>query len=200
MARATTASSPPPVSRRHRYWAFISYSWDDGHHARSLHRRLETYSIPRSIRQKLSAEVSSARRLRPVFRDDDEMPASGVLSDRLRTALDESRTLIVIASPAAAASTYVNYEVDYFVGTRGTDHVVTIVVDGKPGGLPGREPMPAALRGSELLWVPCRHGVASTGAAFCGSSHMCWALTPIHFGVGTLGVAAAKVPAGLPLW
>lgn len=156
MTQRTTASSLTPISRCHRYWAFISYSWDDEDQARSLHRRLENYSIPRSVRQELPDEVPSVRRLRPVFRDDDEMPASGVLDDRLRAALDESRALIVVASPTAAASPYVNYEVDHFVGTRGTDRVVIIVVDGEPNGLPGREPMPAALRRSGLLWVDCR--------------------------------------------
>jgi MTH538 TIR-like domain (DUF1863) len=143
---------------RHSYWAFISYSRRDERWARSLHRQLEAYRIPREVRPIPAAEIPSTRRLRPVFRDDDELAASADLGGRLHEALDRSRFLIVLASPAAAASTWVNAEAQHFVDAGRADDVLVLVVDGEPGGAPGREALPAALKRpeGEPLWVDAR--------------------------------------------
>lgn len=141
----------------HRYWAFISYSSHDEQWARALHGHLERYRIPRGVRPGPAARVPATQRLRPVFRDDDELPASADLGGRLHEALDRSRYLIVLASPTAAASTWVNAEVQHFVEANREDDVLVVVLDGEPGGAPEREPIPAALaRRTEGLWVDAR--------------------------------------------
>src|SRR6266545_8003847 len=102
--------------------------------AHALHRRLEAYRIPRDARPATAAAIPSTRRLRPVFRDDDELAASANLGGRLREALDRSRYLIVVASPAAAASRWVNAEVRHFLDAGRADDILVVVVDGEPGG------------------------------------------------------------------
>jgi hypothetical protein len=134
-----------------RYWAFLSYSHADIRWARRLHRALEAYVVPRRLVGRPTPGGPAPRRLRPVFRDLDEMGAGGSLSDRLKSALDASRSLIVICSPAAAASPWVNEEIRRFKAERGEDRILAVIVDGEPFGSerPGAEALecfPPALR------------------------------------------------------
>jgi hypothetical protein len=94
-----------------RYSAFISYSHADQAVARWLHRRLETYRLPQALIGSPSPFGPVPRRLPPAFRDREELPASGDLGQELRTALAASRFQIVICSPNAAASNWVNEEI-----------------------------------------------------------------------------------------
>lgn len=139
-----------------RYWAFISYSWRDKPYAATLHRRLERFTIPSSMRKVVAQQwVLPANRLRPVFRDDEEMAISGALGQRLRDAIDGSAAMVLLASPDSAASRYVNEEVAHFLSTRGVDRLIVIAI----GGTTHEPPIwPPALRdvGPGLLWVDCR--------------------------------------------
>jgi hypothetical protein len=116
-------------STEHRYRAFISYSKLDQHHAKRLHSALETYRVPKGIDAKLGPD----RRLGRFFRDDDEMGASTDLGATLRDALDNSENLIVICSPHAARSRWVNAEILHFKTTSAADRIFAVVADGIPG-------------------------------------------------------------------
>ncbi len=134
-----------------RYWAFLSYSHADLRWARRLHRALEAYVVPRRLVGRPTPGGPAPRRLRPVFRDLDEMGAGGSLSDRLKTALDASASLIVVCSPAAAVSPWVNEEIRRFKAERGEDRILAVIVGGdpfaseRPGG-EAQECFPQALR------------------------------------------------------
>src|SRR5687767_8865319 len=91
----------------YRYWAFVSYSNKDRTWSEWLFRKIEGYRVP----SRLSAGQGGSsfpRRLRPLFRDRDELPTSTDLGAMIKRALTDSRALIVICSPAAAASRWVN--------------------------------------------------------------------------------------------
>jgi tetratricopeptide (TPR) repeat protein len=81
-----------------------------------------------------------------MFRDRDELPSAGDLSDTIRGALAESATLVVVCSPAAARSRWVDAEVEAFrAGGRGA-RVLCFVVDGDPSSRePGRDCFPPSL-------------------------------------------------------
>ena len=112
----------------HRFRAFISYSKLDQRHARRLHSALETYRVPKGI----DAKLQPNRRLGRFFRDDDEMGASTDLGATLRDALDNSENLIVICSPHAARSKWVNAEILHFKNTSAADRIFAVVADGIP--------------------------------------------------------------------
>jgi hypothetical protein len=136
----------------HRYRAFISYSQRDRHHAKRLHSALETYRVPKGI----DAPLLPNRRLGRFFRDDDEMGASTDLGATLRDALENSENLIVICSPHAARSKWVNAEVLHFKSIGRGDRIFAVVVDGIPNSDdPDSNCFPPALRfevvGEELL-------------------------------------------------
>ena len=116
-----------------RYRAFISYSHADKAWARWLIRRLETYRVPALLVGKPGANGPVPARLGAFFRDRDELTASSDLGATIREALAESEFLIVICSPAAAASQWVNAEVQSFRDSGRADRVLAFVVDGDPG-------------------------------------------------------------------
>ncbi|MDB5481662.1 MAG: hypothetical protein JWO83_2715 [Caulobacteraceae bacterium] len=91
------------------------------------------------------------RRLAPIFRDRDELPASSDLGGELTAALRDARFLVVVCSPAAARSRWVGEEVLTFKRLHGEDSVLALVVGGRPGAsaISGQEALecfPRALR------------------------------------------------------
>jgi len=133
------------------YRAFISYSHRDKEIAQRLHRAIESYPIPSKLVGKVTAIGRTPRRLRPIFRDREELPASGDLSAELSAALRQSMFLIVICSPAAAKSRWVNEEIKQFKQVHGDGRVLALIVDGEPNAsdIPGRdhrECFPEAMR------------------------------------------------------
>jgi len=115
-----------------RYRAFLSYSHVDAHWARWLLRRLESYRVPSRLVGTAGRDGPIPARLGPLFRDRDELPTAGDLSTTIREALADSATLVVICSPAAAQSKWVDAEVQAFRARHGGDRVFCFVVDGEP--------------------------------------------------------------------
>ncbi len=129
-----------------RYVAFISYSHKDERAARWLHRAIEGYRFPKGIIG-LPGEFGPLRRkLPPVFRDRDELPASGDLNSELCAALADSRFQIVLCSPAAARSRWVNEEIIQFKRMHGENRTLALILEGEPYSGGEEECFPPALR------------------------------------------------------
>ncbi len=126
-----------PEAAAYRYDAFISYRHvePDRKWAKWLHGALETYRVPRELVAK-----GFPKRLTRVFRDEEELPANADLSTQITTALDESKFLIVICSPRAPLSKWVNAEVEHFRKLGRHDKILALLIEGEP-----RESFPAAL-------------------------------------------------------
>jgi eukaryotic-like serine/threonine-protein kinase len=132
-----------------RYSAFISYSHRDERWARWLQKALETYRVPSHLAHTHGGTV--ARRLSPVFRDRSDLPSATDLGAHIREALQDSTSLIVICSPAASASRWVNEEVRYFRSLGRGGRIFCLIVDGEPhasrtAGRESQECFPPALR------------------------------------------------------
>ena len=112
-----------------RYRAFISYRHGDIDEevAVQVHREIEKYRIPGRI-----AKQSGERRLGRVFRDADELRAASDLSAVIRSALDESEWLIVIATPRYRESRWCLEEIEYFLQLRGRERILVILAEGEP--------------------------------------------------------------------
>jgi tetratricopeptide (TPR) repeat protein len=72
------------------------------------------------------------RRLYPVFRDREELASSGDLGDSIRAALARAEALVVICSPDAAASRWVNEEIRLFRSLAPARPVLCLMVAGSP--------------------------------------------------------------------
>ena len=131
----------PETVARFTYPAFISYSHRDKAWADWLHRSLETYRVPSRLVGTTTAHGTIPRRLNPIFRDRDELASADSLADKVNAALRLSENLIVICSPASAASRWVNEEVLTYKRMRRGERILCLIVDGEPNAtdLPGRE-------------------------------------------------------------
>jgi hypothetical protein len=117
-------SSPTPF----RYAGFISYSQKDKRWARRIHRALETYRLPTGI----AADLPNLKRLGRFFRDDDELAGAPSLGEALESALDGSAALLVVCSPNAARSKWVDAEIERFKARGPSARVLAVIVDGQP--------------------------------------------------------------------
>ncbi|MBK6596221.1 MAG: TIR domain-containing protein [Burkholderiales bacterium] len=120
------------MSAEKKYWAFLSYSHQDTRVCERIHRELETYQVPKRLVGRETREGITPSRLFPVFRDRDELPGSSELGQNLAQALAQSRYLIVICSPAAARSRWVNEEIRQFKAMGGENRVLALIIDGEP--------------------------------------------------------------------
>jgi len=73
-------------------------------------------------------------RLKPVFRDRDDLSSASDLGNTVKQALSESENLVVVCSPGAVASHWVNEEIRYFAGLGRQDRIFCVIVDGEPVG------------------------------------------------------------------
>ena len=118
--------------RDYRYRAFISYSHADERWGSWLHRRLESYRVPRKLVGKDTAEGQVPARLTPIFRDRDDLPAGADLSNEVQSALRDSRFLLVICSPESARSNWVNQEILHFKRLHGEGRILAAIIGGEP--------------------------------------------------------------------
>lgn len=111
------------------YDAFISYSHSepDAFIAQKIHFMMEHYRVPGKIQ-----ELSGKKKIERVFRDREELPLSSNLDQNIRTALEHSEYLILICSPRAARSRWVQREVEVFLQTHTKDKVLTLLAEGEP--------------------------------------------------------------------
>jgi hypothetical protein len=149
-----------------RYRAFISYSHRDAAFADRLHRRLEGYTLPKRL--------GVRRRLTPIFKDREELPAAHDLSVQVRAALADSDCLIVVCSPDAAASPWVGREIETFRALHPDRPMLAALIRGEPAeafpaalAAGGAEPLAADFRkrgdGDRLALLKLVAGIAGVG-------------------------------------
>jgi hypothetical protein len=129
------------------YEAFISYRHlrRDRKWAVWLHRNLERYRTAKPL-----VAAGTRARFDRVFRDNDELPASGDLTEAIRDALRRSKYLIVVCSRRTPQSQWVNAEVEYFAKLGRQRSILILLIEGEPSGLS---------TGSDCTWysaIGCR--------------------------------------------
>ena len=136
------------------YDVFISYS-----HAKDK----PIAAALQSVIQKLGKPWYRRRAIR-VFRDDTSLSATPSLWPSIEQALGESRFLVLLASPEAAASSWVDKEVSFWLASKGAQTLLIALTEGElawdnaSGDFLWRDgtPLPPALRGrfaAEPKWV-----------------------------------------------
>lgn len=124
------------------YYAFISYKREDKKEAKRLQHALEYYRLPNHLRQE---NPGLPEYVRPVFRDMTDLEV-GELSAQIHAGLEQSHFLVVVCSPRAAASKWVNDEVEYFISLGKQDKIIPYIIEGVPhASNPNEECYPPAL-------------------------------------------------------
>lgn len=113
-----------------KYDAFISYrhSEKDKFVATTLHRKLETFRLPKALVQQCNGRTKIER----VFRDQDELPLAANLSDPIELALEKSDYLLVICTPRLPESQWCRKEIETFSRLHGRDHILLVLAEGEP--------------------------------------------------------------------
>ena len=117
--------------KQYKFDAFISYRHCDLDKfvAENLHRILETYELPKDIKNKLGITGRSIKR---VFRDQEELPLTSNLEDPIIDALENSKYLIVICSPRLKDSLWCKKEIETFKKLRGRKNIFCVLIEGEP--------------------------------------------------------------------
>ncbi len=112
-----------------KYDAFISYRHSelDMEIAKKVHTALETYRIPKAVRDK-TGKMKMGR----VFRDQEELPIGSDLDDNISEALKGSEYLIVICSPRTPESYWVCKEIETFIELHDRNHILAVLIEGEP--------------------------------------------------------------------
>jgi hypothetical protein len=118
MLDAPNATDPGEVGST-RFDAFVSYSHADRPVAAGVQKGL----------QRIARRMGRLNALR-VFRDDTDLIATPDLFGRLTASMDGSRYLVVVLSPHAAASEWVNKEVTHWLERNGPDRMLMVLADG----------------------------------------------------------------------
>ena len=142
------------MTEPYQYKAFISYSHSDKVAGNRLLKRLEAYRVPRRLVGKPAGRSTGAppvpRRIGKLFRDREELAAAESLTAEVKRALAHSEYMIVLCSPAAAASRWVNREIIEFKKLTGERRILSVILSGEPfasdHGKPDLECFPPALR------------------------------------------------------
>jgi hypothetical protein len=115
LAEPASSLSPQKV-----YDAFLSYTHRD--------RPIAT-GIQRGLHQ-VGRRLGALRALR-VFRDDTNLEVSPDLWGRITEAMDRARYLVIVLSPNAAQSYWVNREVQYWLEHHARDHLLLVLAAGR---------------------------------------------------------------------
>jgi len=143
----SAAEPVPGGTREFRYRVFLSYSHADRRWARRVLRWLENWTVPRRLVGRETPLGPVPRRLAPVFRDREELGPAPELGETIERALAGSASMLVVCSPAAARSRWVNDEILAFKRLGRADRVVALIVAGDPAAGDGPEQcFPPALR------------------------------------------------------
>ena len=103
------------------YKAFISYSHTDGTEiAEALQNALQRLAKPWYL-----------KRTFPIFRDQTNLSASPHLWASIEEALSRSEHFILLASPQAAHSKWVDREVTFWLAHKGVDSLILVLTDGQ---------------------------------------------------------------------
>lgn len=109
-----------------RYDVFLSYRHMplDTAVTKKVFSWLEGYKLPASVRGQ------GKREIKRVFRDQEELPLSGVLTETIDEALSSSEILIVICSADTPSSRWVDREIEMFSELGRQDHIYPLLING----------------------------------------------------------------------
>lgn len=121
-------------AKPHAFDVFISYSRKNEAFAARLEKALENYRPEKDLKV--------PQRHIETFRDKEDFTAGDYYKTLLKNLKDSSK-LMVICSPEARASRFVDDEIRRFVEIRGAEHIIPILYSGIPNNeaRPGQEAM-----------------------------------------------------------
>ena len=116
------------IDDKYEYFAFISYKEEDSEWARWLQRMLENYKLPEAL---LKEHPELPVSIRPIYEYKSEA-GGGRLKEVIWKGLTRSKYLIVICSPRAIQSKWLNDGIRYFIESGQEENIIPFIVEGNP--------------------------------------------------------------------
>lgn len=116
------------IDGKYEYFAFISYKEEDAEWAKWLQRKLEHYKLPTALRKE---NPDLPERISPIYEYKSEA-GGGRLKEVIWKGLTSSKYLIVICSPRATKSDWLNNGIRYFVESGQEVNIIPFILEGKP--------------------------------------------------------------------
>jgi uncharacterized coiled-coil DUF342 family protein len=188
------------------YWAFLSYSQQDNCGQRPeapgadhlcwgdwLHETLKTFSVPAEFAGQINARGEIIpERMDAIYQDREEQSGNASLGEDTRKALEQSKYLVVIASPRSARSRHVNEAVRYFKQLGRGSRILPIVIAGEPNASDGRQP--GASPEDECFVPAMRHPVQPDGTLDSSRHAGRYIFADARHGVGKREILASDLP------
>lgn len=147
-----------------QFGAFFSYSRQDERLAQWLWKKLDTFRTPKDLIDTNGAYGKVPKTLNKIFRDRSDLGSGGQVSEGLDQALRASDNLIVLCTPAAAKSEWVNHEIQTFIELGRSDRIFPVIGSGAPNSNnPETECFPPVLRDAGILAADLREIKESDG-------------------------------------
>lgn len=132
------------------YLAFLSYSRTNAREAYALRSKLHRFRIPVSLIDPVNLPPHNTKYVRSIAIDKEVFQPDDNFYRQIERVIDASRFLIVLCSKEAAKSAVIEYEVDYFLKTRGAKasrFIIPVILNGSPdASAPEDECLPRPLR------------------------------------------------------
>ena len=119
-------------NKEYKYRAFITYAHKDEDKAQWLRKKLEDFKVPKHLVGENSPYGPIPARLYPIFRDRDELAGAAQLGPLIEQALEDSSHLIILCSPHAVQSRWVNEEIRMFKAMGKQNRVLCLILSGEP--------------------------------------------------------------------
>lgn len=139
-------------------WAFICYSQPDERWKDWLVKHLTLFRTPRPFPGKMTADGPIPRRIGPIMARSDGGDADNFLSAEDKQTLKESRYLVVVCSPGAAVSRWVDEAVRTFKSLGREHRTLCLIVRGEPYASSRLDPI-----GEECLPRAIKYAVDAEG-------------------------------------
>ena len=108
-----------------KYSAFLSYSRNDEVIGAKIEKDLQRYRIPKKFR------LDASKKSFTIFRDVQDAEL-GDYNEVIEKALQASEYLIILCSPSARNSDYVQDEIKNFIKFHDKDCIIPVLVTGRP--------------------------------------------------------------------
>ena len=120
------------ANHTYQYQAFICCSNDDEKWGKWLQQALQRYKVPKALIGKVARDGIIGKNVGAVFLDNQEQADTTNIGAQQRAKLADSSYLLVICSPAAAKSQWINEQILEFKRLGKEAHILCFIVDGEP--------------------------------------------------------------------
>lgn len=112
------------------YRVYLCFDPMDQRTASWFSDKLTAFRTPRALLGSIGQHGPIPRRVSSVSTNHDDIPAGSILAEADKLELDKSDVLIVLCSPHASTNMWIDKRIEYWLGAKGPNRIIPVVVDG----------------------------------------------------------------------